>query len=153
VFERIVERDGYEPERYLFKNRYANRETAKERMDDSFKALLKECHSEFDEFGNKRTIYSLRNTALMLRLLNWDNVDLLMLARNAGTSVDQLERFYLSHADPAMKVKNLHSYKMAAVEPTKGVLVEETIAAERSNSRIRINHAIEEPSAIPLVGA
>lgn len=80
-------------------------------MDDSFKALLKECHSEFDEFGNKRTIYSLRHTALMLRLLHGDNVDRLMLARNAGTSVDQFERFYLSHADPAMKVGNLQSYK------------------------------------------
>jgi len=153
VFERIVERDGYDPEHYLFKDRYANRETAKERMDDSFKALLKECHSEFDEFGNKRTIYSLRHTALMLRLLNGDNVDLLMLARNAGTSVDQLERFYLSHADPAMKVENLHSYKLTAVEPANGVLVEETVASERSNSRVRIDYAVKEPSAIPLVRA
>jgi hypothetical protein len=140
------------PERYLFKNRYTNRETAKERMDDSFKALLKECHSEFDEFGNKRTIYSLRHTALMLRLLHGNNVDLLMLARNAGTSVDQLERFYLSHTDPAMKVENLQSCKFPKPEAADGDLVEEAAPTlpKRSSSRILIEATLAEPSAIPL---
>ena len=111
VCRRITEREGDDPERFLFKSRYSNRDTAQERMRDSFEALLKETGLALDEFGNKRTIYSLRHTALMFRLLQGQNVDLLMLARNAGTSVDQLERFYLSHADPAMKVENLHSMK------------------------------------------
>ncbi|WP_395622162.1 hypothetical protein [Sphingomonas daechungensis] len=141
VFESIVERDGREPERFLFKARYANRETAKERMDDSFKALLKECHSELDEFGNKRTIYSLRHTALMMRLLHGKDVDLLMLARNAGTSVDQLERFYLSHADPAMKVENLHSYKL---KPAQVEEEESDFLAEPSH-RIQLATSSSEP--------
>ena len=150
VFQRIVERDGYDPDRYLFKNRYPNRETAKERMDDSFKALLKECHSELDEFGNKRTIYSLRHTALMLRLLHGNNVDLLMLARNAGTSVDQLERFYLSHADPAMKVENLQSFKLPTTQPAHRDLNEQnsTVPPGRSSSRIQSGAALAEPSAL-----
>ena len=151
AFQRIIERDGSDPDRFLFKNRYANRETAKERMDDSFKALLKECHSEFDEFGNKRTIYSLRHTALMLRLLHGDNVDLLMLARNAGTSVDQLERFYLSHADPAMKVANLQSYKPRR-KPNDIEEVEEEEEVEipelQSPSAFQLAVAESEPGAV-----
>lgn len=111
VYERIIDRDGTDPERFLFKNQYWNRDTAQERMRDSFEAVLKETGLALDHLGNKRTIYSLRHTSLMFRLLYGENVNLLMLARNAGTSVDQLERFYLSHADPAMKVENLHSLK------------------------------------------
>ena len=53
----------------------------------------------------------------MLPMLHGDNVDLLMLSRNAGTGVDQLDRFYLSHADPAMKVESLHSVKRLPQEP------------------------------------
>lgn len=47
----------------------------------------------------------------MFRILNGVNVDLPMLARNAGTSLQMLERFYLSRALPAMKVANLHGLK------------------------------------------
>lgn len=138
VFERIVERDGYDPERLLFKSRYSNRETAKERMDDSFKALVREADLEFDEFDKPRTLYSLRHTSLMFRLLQGDNVDPLMLARNAGTSMEQLERFYLSHARPAMKVANLHSMK-----PRPPVeIVEEP---EKPRSAINLRAALDEP--------
>lgn len=146
VFERIVERDGYAPERFLFKSRYNNRETAKERMDDSFKALVREVDLEFDEFDKPRTLYSLRHTSLMLRLLNGDNVDLLMLARNAGTRVDQLDRFYLSHAHPAMKVANLHSMK-----PKPPVeIVEEP---EKPRSAINLKVSLEEPANEALAAA
>jgi hypothetical protein len=47
----------------------------------------------------------------MLRFLEGDNVDLMLLARNAGTSVQQLQRFYLSHIEPEMKLDNLLSVK------------------------------------------
>jgi integrase len=151
VFERIIERHGEDPDRYLFKTRYANRETAKERMDDIFKALLKECGSEFDEFGSKRTIYSLRHTALMLRLLHGDHVDLLMLARNAGTSVDQLERFYLSHADPSMKVANLQSFKMSSARQNADeLIVEEPVSHSTPISGVQIAAALAESSAVSL---
>jgi integrase len=111
MYERKVRREGIDPERYLFKNQYPNRATAYERMADSFNRLLDETGLGPDEFGRKRTLYSLRHTALMLRLLNGDNVDLLTLAKNAGTSVSQLERFYCSHIDPAMKIANLQSFR------------------------------------------
>ena len=89
VFQNIVDRDGDDPERFLFRGGYQNRTTAYERMRDLFLAALDESGFGLDGFGNKRTIYSIRHTALMFRLLHGQNVDLLMLARNAGTSMDR----------------------------------------------------------------
>ena len=137
VAQRIVERAGDDPDGFLFLNRYANRDTAQERMRDGFEAVLKEAGLAFDEFGNKRTIYSIRHTALMSRLIDGENVDLLMLARNAGTSIDQLERFYLSHADPAMKVGNLHSLRPQPV-------VEEVELPEMHRGGIQIRASLDE---------
>jgi hypothetical protein len=57
-----------------------------------------------------RPLYSLRHTALMYRAL-YGEVDKLVLARNAGTSIDQLEKFYLSHITAGMKRESLHSRK------------------------------------------
>ena len=64
---------------------------------------------KYDRLDKPRTIYSLLHTALMFRLIKGDKVDIFMLARNALTSVDQLERFYLSHAESRMKIENLQS--------------------------------------------
>jgi site-specific recombinase XerD len=114
MYERKLNRDGLDPEQFLFKRQYLNRRTAYERMADAFNKLLDETSPARDEFDRKRTLYSLRHTALMLRLLNGDNVDLLALARNAGTSVNQLERFYCSDLDPTMKLANLQSFRPAA---------------------------------------
>lgn len=112
LYERKLKRDGVDPERFLFRSRYQNRQTAYDSMADGFERLLEETGLTFDEFGKKRVMYSLRHTALMLRLVKGDGVDLLTLARNAGTSVNQLERFYLSHLDPAMKIANLQSFRV-----------------------------------------
>ena len=139
VAQRIVGRAGDNPDAFLFLNRYANRDTAQERMRDGFEAALEESGLALDEFGNKRTIYSIRHTALMSRLIDGENVDLLMLARNAGTSVDQLERFYLSHADPAMKVGNLHSLKPQPV-------VEEFEVPDEPRGAIQIRASLDEPA-------
>jgi hypothetical protein len=84
----------------------------------------------------------------MLRLLNGDNVDLLMLARNAGTSVDQLERFYLSHADPAMKVENLHSSRLCSKVPDEELQKSEprpTTAETSQVGRVKILATLSEP--------
>ena len=47
--------------------------------------------------GQRRTLYSLRHTAMTFRLLCGRRVDLLTLARNARTSVDMVEWFYSSN--------------------------------------------------------
>jgi hypothetical protein len=59
--------------------------------------------------GQKRTIYSLRHTAIMFRLLYGRGIDLLTLARNARTSVDMIERFYASNLTAEMNIELLQS--------------------------------------------
>jgi hypothetical protein len=111
AYERIVRRRGSNPEDYVFLPHYRNRETGLQVMRAGFKELMAETGTELDPFGRKRVIYSLRHSALMLRVLNGDNVDLLALARNAGTSIDMLQRFYCSHLDAGMKIANLQSFR------------------------------------------
>jgi hypothetical protein len=47
---------------------------------------------------------------LMFRFLKGNNINVYDLAKNALTSVDQLERFYLSHAQSRMKIQQLQSF-------------------------------------------
>jgi len=46
--------------------------------------------------GERRTIYSLRHTCIMYRLLYGNNIDVITLARNARTSQEMIDRFYAS---------------------------------------------------------
>ena len=64
------------------------------------------------ETGKTHSLYSLRHTALAMRtLLSKGKVNLLLLAQNAGTSIQMLEQFYLKNlprTDDA--VRNLQSF-------------------------------------------
>jgi hypothetical protein len=111
AYKRITQRNGSDSNSYVFLPEYPNRETAKERMRDRFEFLLDQTGMTFDAFDNKRVLYSLRHTSLTLRLLYGDKVDLLTLAKNAGTSVEMLERFYCSSLDPRSKVRQLQSMR------------------------------------------
>jgi len=111
AYARILKRWGVDPDRHVFMSHYPNRATAKERMADWFAGLLEQAGMTYDTFGRKRTLYSLRHTALMLRVLHGDGLDLLTLAKNAGTSLKMLERFYCSHLEPEQKIANLQSFK------------------------------------------
>ena len=57
----------------------------------SFNSLLRRADVEFDSFGNKRTLYSLRHTFATFRLQ--EGVNQYLVARNMGTSVAMLEEF------------------------------------------------------------
>lgn len=133
AYRRIRKRCGVDPEQFVFMPNYRNRATAVERMGDRFNEVLEQMELACDPFGRKRTIYSLRHTALMLRVLKGDHVDLLALAKNAGTSLRMLERFYCSHLEPQQKIANLQSVRADAPAiplPKPGVLFyEQTFAA------------------------
>ena len=95
---------------YVFFPQYRNREYALQTLRRQFEYVLEQAELKFDKNDKPRTIYSLRHTALMFRLLKSKNIDIFMLAKNALTSVNQLERFYLSHAESKMKIENLQSF-------------------------------------------
>ncbi|WP_136162393.1 tyrosine-type recombinase/integrase [Sphingomonas flavalba] len=110
-YRRIVARTGKAPESYVFQPEFLNRRTAQRRIADAFETLLQATDLKLDGFGNKRSTYSLRHTSLMLRFDKGQNIDILNLAKNAGTSVDQLERFYLKRINTADKIENLQSFR------------------------------------------
>ena len=115
VYERLKERQkeqGFgKPEDFVFFPQYKNRNYALQTIRRQFEFVLGKAELRKDRLGRNRTIYSLRHSALMYRFLRGDNVDIFMLARNALTSVSQLERFYLSHAASKAKIENLHSFR------------------------------------------
>lgn len=57
----------------------------------------------------RRTLYSLRHTCIMYRLLYGDGMDLLTLATNARTSVDMIARFYASQLTGEMNIDMIQS--------------------------------------------
>jgi hypothetical protein len=114
VYERLRERHEKlglaGDDDYLFFPEFKNRAYALATIRRQFEHVLEEARLKHDKRGRARTLYSLRHTALMFRLLKGDKIDIFMLARNALTSVNQLERFYLSHAESRMKIHELQSF-------------------------------------------
>lgn len=102
---------GYaKPTDYLFMPHQRNRTKAIEWMGFAFQHILKET-GLIENAANqqKRTIYSLRHTAITFRLLYGKGIDLLTLARNARTSVDMIEKFYASNLSAEMNIGMLQS--------------------------------------------
>jgi len=60
----------------------------------------------------ERSVYSLRHTAICMRLvLSHGKVNIFTLAKNAGTSVEQIERFYARNLPLSRELaRNLQSF-------------------------------------------
>lgn len=101
----------FEPTDYVFMPEYPNRETAVNTARRIFNHFLDVTDLKTDKNGDKRSPYSLRHYALQARLRSSKGkVNIYWLAKNAGTSVDQLERFYLKNmALSPEQVRNLQS--------------------------------------------
>jgi hypothetical protein len=97
VYGRMKSRNkGFSIDDFIFLPRYKNRSTAKQIIQRQFNALLQRCQLKEDRYSNSvHTVYSLRHTAICMRIiLSQGKVNIFNLAKNAGTSVDQIERFY-----------------------------------------------------------
>jgi hypothetical protein len=115
VYERIKKRNSNltGPEDYLFFPQYQNRSSAKRIAQRLFNSLLKRCAlKENPIFQYQHSLYSLRHTAICMRLtLSKGEVNIYSLAKNAGTSVNQIERFYARHLPlSAEVVRNLQTF-------------------------------------------
>jgi hypothetical protein len=84
---------------FVFLPAYKNRSTAKQIIQRQFNALLQRRRLKEDRYSDSvHTVYSLRHTAICMRIiLSHGKVNIFNLAKNAGTSVDQIERFYARH--------------------------------------------------------
>ena len=104
-------RDGHgEPDDYVFLPAEKDRTYALAVLGFWFKWVMREAGvAPADSLGRLRTLYCLRHTSIMFRLLYGQGIDMLTLARNARTSVQMIERFYASALDGEMNVAMLQS--------------------------------------------
>lgn len=85
------------PENYVFLPQYhSNRDYALKQLQRQFDILLWSTGLRNNVQGEDRSLYSLRHTCIMYRLMYGEKMDLLTLARNARTSSEMVERFYAS---------------------------------------------------------
>jgi len=85
------------------------REKALVLMQRQFSVILAETKLERGPNNESRTLYSLRHTCIMYRLLYGVGMDLLTLARNARTSVEMIDRFYASHLQGEQNIAMIQS--------------------------------------------
>jgi hypothetical protein len=114
VYDRIKKRypDAMSDD-FLFYPEYENRTTAGNMVQRQFREALNYGDLKTDgPTGKQHTLYSLRHTALCMRIiLSEGKVNIFNLAKNAGTSVDQIERFYAKFLPlSAEMARNLHSF-------------------------------------------
>jgi integrase len=98
---------------YIFLPDYTNRATAARIFQRQFNLLLDRTGLKHDPITNTdRSVYSLRHTAICMRIiLSHGQVNIFNLAKNAGTSVNQIERFYARHLPLSREMaKNLQSF-------------------------------------------
>ena len=104
--------DFNSPNDYIFLPKMKNRETAARIGQRFFNHVVEQENLKFDKDGNPRSFYSLRHYALQTRLRKSGGaINIYEFAKNAGTSVNQLERFYLKFIErsPA-QIKNLQTF-------------------------------------------
>ena len=104
---------GYgKPGDYLFLPEVKDRDGAVQLMTTHFRKILEQANLRSGQYGQLRTLYSLRHTAITFRLLYGNGIDLLTLARNARTSVEMIERFYSSNLTAEMNIEMLQSKRI-----------------------------------------
>jgi integrase len=103
---------------FVFFPEYDNRSTMIAVAGRIFSAVIK--RGQLVQEGEKHTLYSLRHTSIMYRLLLGET-STLELARNARTSQAMIDKHYASRLTPLMAVDSIHSFKAAPAPAKKKV--------------------------------
>jgi len=115
VYERICRRQTQEfgrailPEDYVFMPQAASRDNAMKLLARQFEIVLEVTGMKLSTAGETRTLYSLRHSSIMFRLMFGRTVDTLTLARNARTSPEMIDRFYAAPLQGEMNIGELQS--------------------------------------------
>ena len=122
------------PDDYVFFPTYKNRDTAMAVIARIFRQILAESMIDKDT-GKNLTLYSLRHTSIMLRLIKGD-VNTLALARNARTSQQMIDRFYAAHLTTEHVRQQLHGFiaKTPVKKVAKKAKAKESTSAKKSKS-------------------
>ena len=104
------ERNGFGKDTdYIFQPELLNRDSAYRKMFNQFAALMEHTGLRMSSDDEVRTLYSMRHTAIMYRLMFGGEISLLTLARNARTSVAMIERFYAAQLDSSKVTAEIHT--------------------------------------------
>jgi len=104
------------PDDYVFFPEVNDRQGAISLISGHFKKILFKGNMAVGVNDEKRSLYSLRHTAITFRLLYGRGIDLLTLARNARTSVEMIERFYSSNLTAEMNIELLQSKRTMSTQ-------------------------------------
>jgi hypothetical protein len=131
VYERI--RDYYKaqglakPDDYVFMPQQRNRDYALKDLQRQFSVVLNDVGLKESATGENRSLYSLRHTCITYRFLYGEGIDILTIARNARTSPEMIDRFYVKHLEGEMNIAAIQSkrrkknFTKAVEETTKEV--------------------------------
>ena len=107
IYSELKKLNAGKEEDFVFFPKLTNRGYAMQTMCRQFNEALARSELKREPGEQPRTLYSLRHTCVMNRLLNGQNIDLLTLARNCRTSVEMIEKFYASHLTAEMNLDKL----------------------------------------------
>lgn len=98
-------------EEYVFQAKHQNRSYAYQQIYRQFELLLAESGLKTSDQGDNRTLYSLRHTSLMYRLIYGGEINTTKIAKNARTSTEMMERFYVAQLESTDVTRDLHKRK------------------------------------------
>ena len=107
---------------YVFMSQHSNRAYAYRQIARQFDVLLNEAKLKTSVDGDTRTLYSMRHTSLMYRLLYGGEINTTKLANNARTSTEMLERFYVPQLESSQFTKDLHAKKRTKKKKTESAM-------------------------------
>jgi len=96
------------PDEYVFMPKSGSRDFALKLLQRQFDVVMDMTGTRYSGTnGDMRTLYSLRHSSIMFRLLYGHAIDTLTLARNARTSPEMIDRFYAAPLQGEMNVEIL----------------------------------------------
>jgi hypothetical protein len=147
VYAKLVARQDsqatYGSESFVFLPHIENRDRAEKAMRALFNHVLDEAKLRKNNADKSRTIYSLRHTAIAMRFLKGEGVDLLFLARNCRTSVEMIDRFYARHLSAVMAPEKIVGLRQAE---KKTPLKKKKKSKKSSKSEPRSSRSEQAPS-------
>jgi hypothetical protein len=118
VYERLTKNNKAKglsvgAEDYVFMPQYTHsqRDNALKQFQRQFDVLMWSTKLGKGANGEDRTIYSLRHTCIMYRLLYGEKMDVITLAHNARTSPEMINRFYAAQLSGEDNIGMLQSIK------------------------------------------
>ena len=121
------------PDEFVFFPQYKIRDTAMSVIGRLFREIL-ERTGITEQTDKNVTLYSLRHTSIMMRLVK-GNVNTLHLARNARTSQQMIDQFYASHLTTDQVREHLHRFESVEKKKTEKKIIQKTAKPKKTSSK------------------